>query len=242
MGEVNGTARNADEARLIVTADDYGYVSAYDEGILEAARAGAVDAVSAMVGRERCDPTKLVGAGIEIGLHLELPAPEGGADGPDWSGAGRASDREREVAGAALSDQLARFEDLFGAAPAFLNGHHHCHARPGLANIIARVAAERALPVRSVSARHRRLLRCLGVDTPDRLLGRLAPSEPALPSPLEGGGEDLPRGVSEWMVHPGKRDPGSGSAYDAAREEDLELVLRLRDVLLPLRGTHARTL
>src|SRR4051794_88448 len=37
---------------LIITADDYGYSPRYDEGIVEAAGAGAVDSVSVMVTRE----------------------------------------------------------------------------------------------------------------------------------------------------------------------------------------------
>jgi predicted glycoside hydrolase/deacetylase ChbG (UPF0249 family) len=222
------------DALLIVTADDYGYRRPYDEGILEAARAGAVDAVSAMVGR-RCEPRPLLETGVEIGLHLELPgisAEERGA---------RAGGHERERARRELILQLERFQELFGRPPAHIDGHHHCHAAAGLASVLARVASERGLPVRSVSPSHRRLLRCLGIPTPDRLIGRLDASEPALPALLERA-EGLPAGVTEWMVHPGRRDPDSGSSYDAAREEDLNLVLSLRRRLGPLRTTHAAAL
>jgi predicted glycoside hydrolase/deacetylase ChbG (UPF0249 family) len=223
------------EALLIVTADDYGYRAPYDDGIVEAARAGAVDAVSAMVGRQRCEPGPLLEAGVEIGLHLELPgvgAGEGGA---------RAGGRERERARRELLLQLERFEEVFGRPPAHLDGHHHCHAAPGLASMVARVATERGLPVRSVRPSHRRLLRCLGIATPDRLVGRLDASEPALPALLERA-ERLPAGVTEWMVHPGHRDPESGSSYDEAREEDLKLILSLSERLGPLRTTHAGAL
>ena len=34
--------------------------------------------------------------------------------------------------------------------------------------------------------------------------------------------------MTEWFVHPGYPDSESGSDYDVARREDLELVLRLR--------------
>jgi hypothetical protein len=43
---------------------------------------------------------------------------------------------------------------------------------------------------------------------------------------VEGGGAP-PAGLTEWMVHPGLPDPTSGSSYDAARQEDLDEVLRL---------------
>ena len=40
-----------DGAAVLITADDYGYAAGYDAGILTAAQAGAVDAVSVMVMR-----------------------------------------------------------------------------------------------------------------------------------------------------------------------------------------------
>ena len=223
------------DALLIVTADDYGYRAPYDEGILEAARAGAVDAVSVMVGRRRCEPGPLVETGVEIGLHLELPGVSAG------EGGARAGGRERERARRDLLSQLEHFQEVLGGPPAHLDGHHHCHAAPGLAAMVARIASERGLPVRSVSPSHRRLLRCLGIPTPDRLIGRLHASEPALPRLLERA-ERLPAGVTEWMVHPGHRDPESGSSYDAAREQDLKLILRLSERLRPFRTTHAAAL
>src|SRR5688572_21510460 len=145
--------------RLIITADDYGYGPEYSRGIAEVAQAGAVDAVSAMVEREWCDPAPLLGTEVEIGLHLELPekllAP--------LSEQARAGDFERSEALAALAHQLERFEELFGRAPTHLDGHHHCHAAPGLAAAIARAARGRVRRVRSIDARHRRLLHCLGL-------------------------------------------------------------------------------
>jgi hypothetical protein len=75
------------------------------------------------------------------------------------------------------------------------------------------------------------MLRHTGAMTPDRLVGRTSEEvEAALPAELrpavEGSGE-LPDGVTEWMVHPGHPDSASGSGYDLAREEDLDLLLSL---------------
>jgi predicted glycoside hydrolase/deacetylase ChbG (UPF0249 family) len=232
--------RKLRETALIVTADDYGYAPAYDRGILEAARTRAVDAVSAMVLREGCEPEPLLSTGVEIGLHLELPG---------WSGVpvARAGPEERRAAVAACREQLERFEELFGRPAAYLDGHHHCHAAPGLAAALGRVAREHGLPVRSIDARHRRLLRCQGVATQDRLVGRSDESEPAIPAelePLVRHRRGAPSGVTEWMVHPGYADPAAGSGYDAGREADLALVLELgrREELLAIRATHAATL
>ena len=200
---------------LIITADDYGYAPGYNRGILEVANAGAVDAVSVMVGRRGCEPGPLLESGVEVGLHLELPG-------------------ERPEA------QLERFQRLFGHPPGFLDGHHHCHARGAAAAEIARMAAARRLPVRSVNPEHRDLLRSLGVATPDRLIGRLRASEPELPA-LLAGRDPVPAGVTEWMVHPGYPDARSGSSYDVAREHDLNLLLRVR-LGQAERRTHAEAL
>jgi hypothetical protein len=229
-----------DRRALIITADDYGYSPGYDRGILEAAGAGAVDSVSVMVTRDRLDPELLIETGVEVGLHLELPR--------ELSEGERAEPREREAALAALREQLDRFESAVGRPPAYLDGHRHCHAHPGLAPAIAREARRRGLPRRSANPAHRRILRREGVPTPDRLVGRYS-EEPvgALPVELEpaveGEGE-LPPGVTEWMTHPGHSDPGSGSGYDRAREEDLDLLLSLSLVpaLRRARLTHAAAL
>jgi predicted glycoside hydrolase/deacetylase ChbG (UPF0249 family) len=203
-------------ASLIITADDYGYAPAYDAGIAEAARAGAVDAVSAMVTRYAPDSGPLVESGVEVGLHLDLETDS-------------------------LEEQLRRFEEIFGAPPAYLDGHHHSHARGAPAVEVADVARARGLAVRSVDDRHRRLLRCKGIPTPDRLVGRVAESDPQTPDEVAalraGSGPD---GVTEWMVHPGHPEPAAGSAYDAGREEDLRLLLELADDpgLRRIRTTH----
>ena len=191
-----------DGSTLRIVADDYGYADPYDAGILAAARAGAIDAVSAMVLRDP-DPAPLLESGVEIGLHLE------------------------PLGLAPLDQQWKRFEDVFGRAPAHVDGHKHCHAAPGgPALAVAKLARTRGIAVRSVSPRHRRLLRCQGVATPDRLVGRLSEDEPALPSEISAWLDGRPpEGLTEWMVHPGYA--GGGSSFDRGREQDLELLLEL---------------
>lgn len=185
------------------------------------------------------DPAPLLAAGVEIGLHLELT----GRSGEGGGGEAPAGAAERGAALAALADQLARLAASIGREAAYLDGHHHCHADAELAAALGAEAARRGLPVRSVSAAHRRVLRGLGASTPDRLVGRLSEAEPVLPAelePLVAGRGGLPSGVTEWMVHPGYVDPGAGSSYDAGRAEDLSLLLELagRDDLRALRTTH----
>ncbi len=198
--------------RLIVTADDYGYSRRYDEGILRAARAGAIDAASAMVHRDAGDPAPLLETGVEVGLHLELSSSVGAED-----------------VAAEPSRQLAIFERRFGRPPAYLDGHHHCHAAEPAAGAVAEIALELGIRVRCVGPEHRERLRALGVTTPDRLIGRYEETESPVPievASVEAGGEP-PDGLTEWMTHPGLADPGAGSSFDAGREDDLDVLLRL---------------
>jgi predicted glycoside hydrolase/deacetylase ChbG (UPF0249 family) len=216
---------------LIVTADDYGYAPEYDRGILEAAAAGAIDAVSAFSGPERSgDPEPLLATGVEIGLHLDgfpLALIGGG--------------RELEPMRAHVARELERFEQLFGVSPAYVDGHRHCHAGGPQTEAVAEFARERGRPVRGTSELHRRRLRDLGVVTADHLIGRVHETDLALPAELADGGR-LADGVTEWMVHPGHPDPASGSGYDAGREEDLRLVLMLGDrEAWAARGIERRT-
>jgi predicted glycoside hydrolase/deacetylase ChbG (UPF0249 family) len=199
-------------ARLIVTADDYGYSRRYNEGILRAIESGAIDATSAMVLREACDPLPLLDAGAEVGLHLELE-PGLGAD----------------EAKAEPQRQLDLFEAMFGRPPAYLDGHLHSHATEPAATEVIALARERGMRVRGADEWHRARLRESGVLTPERLIGRYEPSQPVIPaeiSSVAAGGEP-PAGLTEWMTHPGLSDRESGSSFDAGRERDLAALLRL---------------
>lgn len=191
---------------LIITADDFGLRPSYDAGILEAVRAGAVDAVSVMALRVRSSvPEQLSVWNGAVGLHAEA--------GPN--GLLERGEVER---------QLEAFARVAGRPADYLDGHHHCHADPRIAAEVVALAAELDLPVRSVSDEHRVLLRSAEARTPGRLVGRYDEREPALPAELES----LPPGWTEWMVHPGHPDPTAGSSYDAGRGEDLATLLTLR--------------
>lgn len=197
------------ESTLIIAADDYGYWPTYNEGILEAVGRGMADSVGVMVEREHCVPAPLIASGVEIGLHLEF-------EGRWGSRSGKSAQRSLEV-------QLDRFSRMFSAWPAFIDGHHHCHARPEMLTHVNDRAQQLGIPVRSTTADHRQLLRERGIATEDHLIGRLSPDEPLPDKEIAY----LPRGVTIWFVHPGHPDPESGSNYDAARGEDLDVLVGL---------------
>lgn len=195
------------DRKLIITADDFGLWPSYDAGMLEAVEAGAIDAVSVMVKRVEAVPGALLEWGGALGVHLEA-----GTDG--------------RLRGGDAGEQVERFAQVLGRPPDYLDGHHHCHVEPGIAEEVAALAAELDLPVRSVSSGHRELLRAAGVRTPDRFIGRYEETQPVLPAELGS----LEEGWTEWMVHPGRPDSRSGSDYDRGRQGDLEM---LRPLELP---------
>lgn len=194
-----GTART-----LTITADDFGLHRSYDEGILEAARAGAIDAASVMVLRSPLRLGELLACEIDVGLHLE-------------------ADRAGALSPSAARAQIARFAHLAGRPPDYLDGHHHCHARGTVASAVARMATELGIRVRSTDAKDRRMLRELAVLTPDLLVGRYEEGKPVVPAELERPPEAAT--WIEWMAHPGHPDPRSGSSFDRGRGEDLEALL-----------------
>ena len=214
---------------LIITADDWGYSARYDEGILEALDAGALDAVSAMVTRPGFDPEPLFQSGVEVGLHVEAPDSE------------TASELR-----AAPARQAQEFEAAFGRVPAYIDGHRHCHATLPLAPAVEDLALELEVGVRPVGADHRMRLIERGVRCVDRIVGRMEEREPAPPPEISEAVEtgELPAGTTEWVVHPGHSDPASGSSYDRGREQDLAVILSLADeaALTRARTTHAEAL
>ena len=210
--------KGADGAALLIVADDWGYSHRYDEGILQAAREGAIDGAGAMVLRGACEAGPLLETGVEVGLHLEIGEGEG----------------EGEVL-----RQIERFEAIFGRQPAYIDGHHHRHAMPEIEPDVIAAALRLGIRVRAIDDAQRDRLRAAGVPCAERLIGRILETEGALPLELDRymRGEGPPDGLTEWMVHPGRCDPSAGSSLDSAREADLMLLLELQatGVLVPLR-------
>jgi hypothetical protein len=97
--------------------------------------------------------------------------------------------------------------------------------------VVIPVARELGVPVRAINPPHRAQLRQAGIRTTDRLVGRQFEHHAALPLEIDRwlSMGRVPPGTTEWCVHPGYRDPESGSSYDAGRPEDLALLLALGD-------------
>jgi predicted glycoside hydrolase/deacetylase ChbG (UPF0249 family) len=193
---------------LVVNADDLGYDPEIDRGILEAHAAGIVTSATAMVGTPySAAALRAAPASLGVGLHAVLA----GLAGP--------------AVEAALREQLSRFEDLRGAPPTHLDGHKHAHVAPEVLPAVARVAAERRLPVRAIDAGSRAALRAAGLMTNDAFLGdadlRPAWTPEALLAALAAVGE----GVTELMAHPGYAPTAVRTSFGVEREVELRTLL-----------------
>jgi chitin disaccharide deacetylase len=133
---------------LIVNADDLGLDRTNTDAILESFHLGAISSATALVWMNDSDRAAALARpeGLPVGLHLNLIEPFSAADVPEpvaatqrrvvhrlqrWGiGAqmyhpGWSADFER-----CISDQLARFQVLYGRPPTHIDGHQHMHLVP----------------------------------------------------------------------------------------------------------------
>jgi predicted glycoside hydrolase/deacetylase ChbG (UPF0249 family) len=149
--------------RITLCADDYGISDGVNRAIRELIAQRRLNATSVMVvgpaiGREDADALRAVAdSNCEIGLHVTLTAPfspltmhyrplDGGMFWPLPRLLRGALLRriDSEFVEAEVKAQVALFRDLFGAPPAYLDGHQHVQLFPGLRDGFIRAARETA--------------------------------------------------------------------------------------------------
>lgn len=198
---------------LIVNADDFGASPGVTRGIVEAHRRGVVTSTSLMVHRAAAQEAAALARDapeLSVGLHLEL---DGDA---------------AEDAGAAVAEQLERFELLVGGPPTHLDSHHDVHRRdPGLLHDVLASAQRLGIPLRGHSG-----IACItsfyGQWGGETHLEQV--SVESAVAMLEAHVED---GVTELVCHPGHVDAQLVSSYAAPREAELETLCdgRVRQAL-----------
>jgi chitin disaccharide deacetylase len=268
--------------RLIVNADDFGIAEAVNRGIVEAHDRGIVTSTSLMAGGPafahavdlaRSRPR------LSVGVHLTLTELEPLANGagaatllgPDGRFLPHATQLAARVlrggldvaaVRAELEAQIRRVLDA-GIAVSHLDGHQHVHVLPGVAPVVAELAAHfgiRAVRHPAERVRGYMLRRWRGAK---RLAEQVALSCVTAASPLRhlkhadefggfffGGQLDesnlavilasLPRhGTAEIMCHPGADDMRSDGAwqYSWAAERAALVSPRIR-ALLEAQGTQ----
>lgn len=218
-----------------MNADDLGLGQAETDAILDCFERGAITSATALVWMpDSVRAAELArGAGIPVGLHLNLIEPFAGPDVP----AGIAETQLRVVRRLrsrrastqlyhptwardfeqCIADQLARFEELYGRAPTHVDGHQHMHlALNALFSRALRPVGKCRRPVNRTALEspwRKRVARAL-IDplvrvrfaTTDRCVS-IRPLHPALGG--SGITEELRQaelGSLELLVHPGYDD------------------------------------
>ena len=226
--------------RLIITADDLGAGPRVDRAVFAAADAGVVRSVSVLVsGTSIEDAASGVRLRPQLSVGLHLAFVQARAVSPAGT-LGRLTQSEELPADVfqmilrrpqsvdllrEAEAQLARFREIFGVNPGFVNTHQHAQLwPPALSAIVSlcerhgisrvRLPAERR-PIRmslrprawlwpaatAVALLGRRSLSAAGLRFPDRMIGGPESGRLTRASlwPLI---EDLPDGITELVVHP----------------------------------------
>jgi len=146
--------------RLLLCADDFAFssdVSAVIAGLASRGKLNATSCMAIMPGWS-ADSALLrdLPAHVEIGLHLVLTGEVPLTDLGDLTENGTLPDIDPLARRAARGDlplaaiareiaaQFDRFIDALGRPPAFVDGHEHCHALPGVRQIMLAETARRA--------------------------------------------------------------------------------------------------
>ena len=242
---------------LLVNADDFGFTSDVNAGIVEAFERGIVRSATLMAnGAAFDDAIRLARAHpeLDVGCHLTLVQGPGLPSSlPELIGA---IARRRIRIHEELAAQVQRILDA-GLRPTHLDTHKHTHLLPPVLEVVCRIAREFGIPwVRcpfDFSPRGggralclwrpyvRRALRRGGCRTTDHFAGY------ALTGRLDTARlvrliRSLPAGTTELMCHPGRCGPELASArtrLKASRERELE-ALCAPEVREALQATRAQ--
>jgi len=135
---------------LVISADDYAYHQAVDDGILSLIRQGRLTATSCMVMSPRWpEAAKALTSDIrqkaDIGLHLDFT--EFGE--PVCQPLSRLILRSflhslsAEAIRQNIKGQLARFEEALGTRPDYIDGHQHVHQLPQIRQALLDILKQR---------------------------------------------------------------------------------------------------
>lgn len=224
-----------------IIADDFGIHAAVNQGILELAAKGAVDAVSIMFhGNADLDLLEaLIATGVEVGCHLVLveelpcselcPSPLPATYRSLLAKSTIDAQTIRWVISEA-SEQLRRAHS-FGVPVAFINSHQHVHLFPPLWRALFPLFNEFLLPVRCCNQLRPGPLKQMAVEASSLLSLNLTPL-PTFPLVHPLGIQDAGRAdiktasaaavraallpsnsPSEFVIHPGRSTPSLLKCY-----------------------------
>lgn len=144
---------------VVLCADDFGLADGVSRGIAELAEMGRLSATGAMTnmpGWRRAAPSlKSLRGRIAVGLHLNLTTGSPLSLMPGLAPSGMfpplkdllPKALKRQLPAAEITEEISRqigaFEDVFGEAPAFVDGHQHVHVLPTIRPALIQALKER---------------------------------------------------------------------------------------------------
>ncbi len=196
---------------VIVNADDFGYSSGVNRGVVEAHEHGIVTSASLMVHRPAAADAAEYSREhreLAVGLHVELEHRR--IRERLWP-----AERLLRLAASDVAEQLERFRALMGCEPTHLDSHFHRHRRAPFRSLFESLARERGVPIRHLDPGVHFCGEFYGHD------GRGQPEPEAItPDALVAILETLPEGITELGCHPGYAD-GLDSWYREERETEV---------------------
>lgn len=140
--------------QIAICADDFGVDPAVNDAIVELAGRGRLTATSVLVDAsvKGTSAHALQMLDLDIGLHLNFTEVLGDLASGDVMSLGQLIVRAhlRRLSHRWVLDnierQLSRFEDLFGRAPDYVDGHLHVHQLPQIREALVQQLAARELP------------------------------------------------------------------------------------------------
>jgi chitin disaccharide deacetylase len=214
--------RSAKPARyLIVNADDFGYSSGVNRGVIEAHERGIVTSASLMVNqRAAAEAAAYARARVELSLGLHVELERWYSRSRSWLRLLHTEIGFRKVVAAEIRRQLDRFCHLVGRDPTHIDSHHNRHRTEPARSILIDLAQELDVPLRHFNARVRYCGDFYGH------IGRGQPNpEAILPEALVDLLGRLSPGVTELCCHPGYGE----DVKDWYRKERLQEVRALCD-------------
>ena len=144
----------AAQKRIAICADDFGVDPAVNDAIVELAGQARLTATSVLVDARitAASVRSLQMLDLDIGLHLNFTEVLGDLGASDVMPLGQLIGfaHLRRLPGDWLlrniERQLHRFEDLFGRAPDYVDGHLHIHQLPQVREVLVQQLAARELP------------------------------------------------------------------------------------------------
>ena len=232
---------------LIVNADDFGFTSDVNAGIIHAHREGILTSTTLMANGDAFDDAVALARktpALGVGVHLVLIQGRSIATGLPLPLTARdllvALTRKQVNVYLELRAQVRKILAA-GIRPTHFDSHKHTHVLPSIFRIVARLAEEFGIPFVRVPVNdplrryYLRVLKRHGIRTTDHFIGfglTGSLNETSLAAGLGG----LREGTTEFMCHPGYLGPelrGAATRLKESRVRELEALTspRIRTLL-----------